>query len=423
MSTFANTPAPLAPRQIRPIATWAIGGRRLTAGLETFDRVELADHRGLHGELPRLRRSELESACASVDLRGRGGAAFPVAAKLRALPARGVGAVVVNGSESEPASWKDKLLMRRTPHLVIDGALLVASAVGAREVVVVAHDGMAAESMRVAMFERRDCARARVVDNPGWFVAGEASATIRAAEGALAVPAGRRVLPTVRGLGGRPTFLSNVETFAQLAALAMLGREFANTGVGSEPGTTLLTVGGAVERPAVVEIPTGIPLDAVLLAAGVEDHAKVLLGGYHGTFVNDTAGLSLSRATIAAHGYTLGAGVVQAIGQDTCGWREIAAVTHWLAAQTAGQCGPCVFGLPAIAADIDKIGRGIPVERDLVRHLDMLDGRGACAHPTGAVRFVRSAAAAFAGEIEVHLRGGGCGRPYLGELPMPGSLR
>ncbi|WP_246486039.1 hypothetical protein [Kribbella qitaiheensis] len=97
------------------------------------------------------------------------------------------------------------------------------------------------------------------------------------------MPPGRRVLPTRKGYHQRPTFLSNVETFAQLAVLARLGsREFSSTGLTSEPGTQLLTVDGAVQRPGVIETPTGVPLETILQYAGAPVAGPVLIGGYHG---------------------------------------------------------------------------------------------------------------------------------------------
>ena len=106
------------------LTTWVIGEPRLLRGLDSEYRLSLRAHRAVHGELLTLSRAELVTLAESVNLLGRGGAGFPVAAKLRALPRSGARAVIVNGNESEPASAKDRLLMRRAPHLVLDGLAL-----------------------------------------------------------------------------------------------------------------------------------------------------------------------------------------------------------------------------------------------------------------------------------------------------------
>ena len=252
-------------------------------------------------------------------------------------------------------------------------------------------------------------------------MSGEASAVIRSAEGARGVPAGRRVLPTESGFAGRPTYLSNVETFAQLAMLARLGRGYADTGIREEPGTTLLTVGGSVGRPGVVEVPLGVPLQLLGDAAGTTPGSAFLLGGYHGTFVDEPNGVVLSHAELGRRGLTLGAGVVLALSPATCPIAEVESVVAYLAGESAGQCGPCVFGLPALASDVGRLRQGHASSRaDLTRHLGMAPGRGACAHPTGAARFLSSALTTFVEDVGAHLEHGGCGRPHLQELPLTG---
>jgi NADH:ubiquinone oxidoreductase subunit F (NADH-binding) len=199
--------------------------------------------------------------------------------KLADLPAKGIEAVVVNGSESEPVSRKDRLLLTLAPHLVLDGATGLGRALGAPHVLIAVDDAEAAKSIREALVERDDGMAIEVHDTPGRFVAGEARAVLSGLDGGPAVPPGRRVLPTRKGYHRRPTFQSNVETFAQLAVLARLGsKRFSGTGLISEPGTQLLTVDGAVRRPGVIETPIGVPLEAVMQFSGAEA-GPVLLGG------------------------------------------------------------------------------------------------------------------------------------------------
>lgn len=415
----------IAEDAVRATGWWSIGEPRVLAGLETRDRLDLAAHQAIHGAAAKLTRSELEQACDQVALLGRGGAGFPVAVKLRSMPPRGRSAVIVNGSESEPASAKDRLLMRRAPHLVLDGLAVVGHALHSSDLSIAVHDQAAEQSLRAAIAERGESRRVRVVRTPGRFVSGEARAVIHGLEGKPALPSGRRILPTESGLNGRPTFLSNAETFAQIALMARLGRHYADTGVSEEPGTTLLTVGGAVARPGVVEVPIGVPLRIVLEAAGAAADSTILLGGYHGTFVDDPASVVLSRPHLKGTGLVLGAGVVAVLSPNTCALAEVEAVSGYLASQSAGQCGPCVFGLPAIANDLRRLRLGQADALDnLRRHAGIVTGRGACAHPDGLARLIGSFLTTFPDEVELHRRHGGCGKSYRAELPLAtGGLR
>ena len=395
---------------------WSIGTPRLLAGLDARQSLDLAAHLATHGPRPGTDLAKLLALLDAAGLAGRGGAGFPLAAKLRALPDRGR-EVVVNGSESEPASWKDRTLMRRSPHLVVDGALAVAEAVGTRRVTVAAHDATSITSLQRAVAERADATWVRVERTDGRFVSGEARALLRGLRGGPALPPGRREHATERGV-----VLANVETFAQVAVLLRLGaRRFAETGTRREPGTTLLTVGGAVARPGVVEIPLGTPLGIVLDAAGASRPVAVVTGGYHGSWIAPIGEIRLCRDGLASAGATLGAGVVLVLDADTCALGELSRVATWLAGESARQCGPCRFGLPSLAQDLHAMVAGSSSALNAAfGHARAVAGRGACSHPDGTVRFVSSGLHVLGDEVERHLAGG-CQRPVLGQLPIGGS--
>ena len=402
----------------RPPDGWSIGAPRLLAGVLGGRRLGAREHLSVHGAPVARTRDTLTSWCSAVGLRGRGGAAFPVAGKLAALPRAGAAAVVVNACEGEPGSAKDRTLLKLAPHLVLDGAATVASAVGAAEVVVVTHDGAAGRSASAALAERGDLPAASVEVVPDGFVASEARAVLAGLSGGAAVPPGRRRHATETGLHGRPTFASNAETFAQLAWLARVGpQQFALTGLVHEAGTVLLTVAGAVGRPGVVEVPIGTPANVVLQAAEAATPAALLLGGFHGAWVDPARAHPLAVTA----GTPVGAGVLLALDARTCPLGELARVADWLAGQSSGQCGPCVFGLPALAGSIAGLWAGRVDEWERIRRrIALLPGRGACAHPDGTARFVASGLRQLADEIAAHQRGG-CGRPVLGQLPLPGG--
>jgi NADH:ubiquinone oxidoreductase subunit F (NADH-binding) len=392
-------------------------GARLFAGTADGPVLDLSRHRHLHGPLERVNRETLVHAASHVGLLGRGGAGFPVSVKLSSTRPGARTEVVVNLSEGEPASHKDRVLASNAPHLVLDGALLVADALRTRRVTVAVHDTAVRRIVAAAVRERPDAAHVEVVGTPGGFVAGEVRALLNGLEGGPGVPPGRRQIPSVSGLHDRPTFVSNAETFAHLGLLGSHGRDwYGDVGAPAERGTTLLTLLGQTVASGVVEVPLGTPLHQLVKSSV----GPVLIGGYHGTWLPQVGDLTLDRADLRDRGLHLGAGVIAALPIDTCALAEVAVVARWLASQSVGQCGPCFFGLPAVASDIDALLRGrLPEDglQALRRRLGQLPGRGACGHPDGAAMFIRSALDVLQTEVAQHLANGTCGRPYGGTLP------
>lgn len=359
----------------------------------------------------------LQQAMAQVRLLGRGGAAFPVVAKLEST--RRGAYVVVNGTEGEPASWKDRTLMRTAPALVVNGALIVAQAVCSKGIVIAVTDDQSHAALQQVIASTAGAAAIRLERTVHDFVGGEVNALLNGLSGRPVAPSGRRTLPTVRGLHDQPTFASNAETFAQIALLAALGPdEYARVGTVAEPGTSLVTLMGDVPTPGVIEVANGTALSRVLAADG----RPVLIGGYHGTWTAASE-LIIERPALKARGIGWGAGVVAVLPHDTCPIGEVARVATWLAAESIGQCGPCVFGLASIAQDLNDLAAGRTIDLPRLRErLGLVEGRGACRHPDGAARFVATALEAFADEVHRHQYVGACGRPTLGVLPI-GSTR
>lgn len=408
-----------------------LGRPRLTAGLGRAPRLDLHGHLAVHGPVRTLPAAGLADLAERIHLRGRGGAGFPFARKIRAVieaaqerDARPV--VVVNATEGEPASWKDAMLLCRAPHLVLDGAALAAAALRARGIVLgVAEGGIGTSSLLAAVAERRMPAPTRLVTMPERFVSGESGALVRGINGETPIPPGRKTLAAHRGVDGLPTLLSNAETYAQLAVAARLGPEaYAAAGTADEPGTVLLTVGGSARRPSVVETPTGVPLTDVLERCAAPIGPGVLVGGFHGAWITERAAARsvVSRESLSEVGGTLGAGIILPLGEGTCPLGEAARVTQYLAGQSSGQCGPCRLGLPdigrAMAALVNGSGGGRALD-SIRAAAGAVRGRGACSHPDGTSRFVLTALETFAEDVEAHLMRDGCGRPVRDVLPLP----
>jgi NADH:ubiquinone oxidoreductase subunit F (NADH-binding) len=405
---------------------------RLLAGLEPGGgAMTLAAHSAIHGPLPDIPPHRLIEEVERSGLRGRGGADFPTARKLRAVASRRrVGPVLVNGSETEPASAKDRLLLARLPHLVLDGAVLSAGAVGASEVIIKVGEGAAdaIHAIDAAISVReQDRVRISVVCGPEGYVTGEESAVVHLLNGGAAKPTFVPPRPFERGYRGRPTLIQNPETLAQLALVARFGSAwYRELGTVADPGSALVTITGSVRAPGVYELAFGTPMSDLLAAAGgpLEPLQALLVGGYFGTWVDASAAvrLRLAREDLRSVGCSLGSGVLIALGESSCGLHESARVISYLAEQSAGQCGPCVHGLRAIADAVGALAGGVagPRERDRVlRWCSEVRGRGACHHPDGAVRFVESALRVFARALDEHRRGR-CNAPPAG-LPLGDS--
>jgi NADH:ubiquinone oxidoreductase subunit F (NADH-binding) len=400
------------------------GVRRLLDRADVPELRLLPGHRSVFARPapPRRARADLISLVERSGLRGRGGAGFPTATKLRAVAEnRGRSVVVVNGTEGEPASRKDATLLQLRPHLVLDGAEQAAAALGADDIYVCIDrtNTAALDTVGRALEERRraepDGASITLLASPPRYVAGEETALVHWINGGDAKPTATPPRPFQKGVGGRPTLVNNAETLAHLAQIVQYGPDwFRSMGTESEPGTTLTTVGGAVEKPAVYEVPMGLRLADLLSAAGTpRGVAGVLIGGYFGSWLAPAAvaEVPLCNEALRSLGSGLGCGVVAVLPTDGCGVMESARVLSWLAAETAGQCGPCVNGLHAIAATFNELAHGKGRSNgvaQLVRWGTHVEGRGACRFPDGAVRFLRSALALFGDDLDRHASGFPC---------------
>ncbi|HEY6935450.1 MAG TPA: NADH-ubiquinone oxidoreductase-F iron-sulfur binding region domain-containing protein, partial [Marmoricola sp.] len=389
--------------------------RLLGGGGGTTGVSGLAGHHEQWGPLPGQTGAEVLAAVDASGLRGRGGGAFPTGRKMRSVIAsRGRSVVVANGAEGEPASAKDRLLLRHSPHLVLDGIQLAARAVGADQAHLVVHAGTGqARCLWSSIRERRDPVPVQVHELPTAYVASEATAVVHWLNGGQARPTFTPPRSSESGVLGRPTLVNNVETLAHVATIARRGPDwFRSVGDPAQPGTLLLTVSAAGLDRHVIEVPSGTPLGEALAEAGAAaaEAAAILVGGYAGSWLTTerAVGTSLSSAALRAAGGALGAGVVIALPQGHCGVLETARVAAYLAAHSAAQCGPCANGLPAIAGALHRLAvgrwndRAWPALRDW---LSIVPGRGACGLPDGAVAFVRSALDVFAVDVAAHRRG------------------
>lgn len=383
--------------------------------------LTLAQHEEAFATTQRV-GSLLEELAAS-GLTGRGGAGFPTATKARLIrEQRGhTKFVVVNAMEGEPASHKDRTLLSTHPHLVLDGALYLASIIGATQIAVcVARDNpTVVNHMAHAIHERtrRSLREPKIeLHTPPWrYVAGEESALVHWLDDNESLPQFRPNRPHILRIGHAPVLVDNAETCANVGLIGRYGSSwFRGLGTRESPGSALVSVTGAVAHPIVLEVALGTPLRVILASAGADpDPQALLLGGYGGTWLSGSQlDLGYCNEQLVAQGVSTGAGVIVVLPRSACGIVETLRVVRWMANESARQCGPCAFGLPAIAEDLNHLAHPSRDPKSaygrLEERLGAIDGHGACRHPDGVVRFVRSALRTFAQDFSAHASSSAC---------------
>ena len=445
------TDGPSAPQQGRePVACAVPGGTRvpvvvegvggagtvlLSGPVEGHGPESLLAHVGWWGALPDLGATQVRGLLDASGLDGRGGGGFPLGRKVSAALARGVTPrLVVNAGESEPASRKDRTLCGLRPHLVLDGAALLARSLGVTSVVVHLHRSSpgVAVALGGAVAERAsagwDAIDWTVSLGPDRYVSSEASAVAGYLHDGDARPRFTVVPLAVEGPGGVPTVVSNAETVAHLAVIGRIGPEaWVALGLGRSPGSRLATLVGGVAQPGrVVEMVGPVSVGDLLRAGGVEaPPAAVLFGGFAGTWVDGARAWDTlyERSMLTALGASPGCGLVGVLPHGSCGLRESARLVGYLAGESAGQCGGCVAGLPRLADAMEQLAAG-SLRRRALRGVgtlaDEIFGSGACGHPDGVVRLVRSTLSVFEDDVIRHLAGSPCrgaGAPPVFDVP------
>ncbi len=350
---------------------------------------------------------QLLDSLEAAGLTGRGGAAFPSAVKLRALTRRRTG-VIVNACDGELGAVKDGWVVANHRDALLRGATIVGR-LARGQVSFAAHRGSATE-------ERLRRAGVDTLDVPGRYVSSEESSLINFAEGGLARPMTKRPLYIQGGrdsTGRRipPTVVLNAETVWRIAQIAEHGPEwFRRYGTAAEPGPRLASVGGYVGRPVVIETQAGVPIGDLLAAAHTRSDAEyVLINGLGGAFAPIVAITSSpwSREGLARFDARLGPGIIEVLDPRRCPLDIVGDLLSYASGESAGQCGPCMFGVPELSALWQQFVRSPSARhrRALEVNLGLLPGRGGCKFPDGVAGVARSALAVFSDHIAEHAAG------------------
>jgi NADH-quinone oxidoreductase subunit F len=369
-------------------------------------------------------------------LRGRGGAGFPTGVKWGFVPdTPGPKYLVCNADEMEPGTFKDRFLMERDPHLLIEGLVIGAYAIGADQAWIFLR-GEYHEAYR-ALTEALVAARSRglvgerlfgtsfgvqvaVHRSGGRYICGEETALLNALESKRAQPRTKPPFPPASGAWGRPTIVNNVETLCNVPAIVRNGAEwYQRLGRGEDAGTKLFGVSGRVNRPGLWELPMGTTIREIIEvhAGGMRDGYRlrgILPGGASTDYlVEQHLDLAMEYGAIQAAGSRMGTGTMVVMDDSVCPVAMARNLQHFFAQESCGFCTPCREGLPwleGLLADIDE-GRGEPGDLELLEAnagLIGAPGNTFCLHATGAIEPLASALKYFRDDFEAHIRDRRC---------------
>lgn len=382
-----------------------------------------------------LKPAEVLREVTASGLQGRGGAGFPTGKKweLAVEAAASPRYVVGNGGEDEPGSRKDRLLMENHPHLVLEGLLLCAYAVGARVAYLYVNHAFdrALRGLEAALRGARERNFAgegvlgtefsvdiQICRAPSEYVAGEDTSALEVIEGKKAWPREKPPYPTTAGLFRHPTVVNNMETLANIPAIVRNGASwFRGWGTQESPGTMLFTLGEELNCPGVYELSLGTPLRFLIEKCGGGPKTSVgmkaiLPGGPSSAFLTpDRVDTPLDHRSMRESGSALGCGVVRVIGAGTCMVEEVLKIAEFFARESCGQCPACRMETNTLLTLLQRVQQGQGGEALLDQFSKVIDfnrGKGFCALINMPAPPILSAIRLFRSDFDVHLKTGTC---------------
>ncbi|KVD87067.1 NADH-quinone oxidoreductase subunit F [Burkholderia sp. ABCPW 14] len=368
------------------------------------------------------RPAEIIDAIEAAGLVGMGGAGFPTHIKWRTAAAQ-LGLtkyVVVNGNEDEPGTFKDRHLLSRTPHQVIEGALIAALAIGATHVVIYVNRRLdaALAAVREALAQWRTSApldrvaatlghpiSLTLTESSGHYIGGEETAIISWLEDRFPFPRSKPPFPVQAGISGAPTVINNTETIANVPHILRDGPDAHRVlGIGDACGTKLYSLSGDVLNPGLYELPMGTRLRDLVFDCGGgmlggKAFKAVFTGGPSNTLLTASdLDVALDFASVRARGSHLGTGAMIVLGEGTSIIHEVERYVEFFAAESCGQCPPCKCGTFQMARLLQRIDTGTASRRDveaLSSLCELLPGSGRCSLIDGAVTVVKSSLRMF----------------------------
>ena len=377
----------------------------------------------------------------SSGLRGRGGAGFTTGLKWSFMPqgSEREKVLVCNGDESEPGSFKDRLIMERAPLQVLEGILIAAWATGATRTFIYIRGeyALSIERMTQAVAEcyKRGYLGDKVAAKRGFrhdvvvhtgagaYICGEETGLLESLEGKKGQPRMKPPFPAQYGAFGLPTTVNNVETFAHVPHILDRGVDwFRGFGTEHSPGTTLFGVSGHIERPGLYELPLGTPLREILdLAGGVAGGRTlkaVIPGGMSmPVLLPSEIDVPMAEESLSEIGTHLGTGGIMVMDDTSCMVRAACVIAYFFRDESCGQCTQCREGTAWIHQVCSRIeqGRGTPADLEVLDEVPaLMEGATICAFSDAAAWPIQGLLRRFRADFEAHLRAEKC--------PFPGSF-
>jgi NADH-quinone oxidoreductase subunit F len=403
----------------------------------------LADYRktggyqGLMKALTDLQPKDVQQWVKDSGLRGRGGSGFSAGLKWSLMPMEKTDAagspltryLVINGDEMEPGTFKDRMLLEKDPHQLIEGIVIAAYAIQARTAYIFLRGEyrLAAARLTHALQEAKaqGYIGRHILDSDfsleiylhtsaGRYICGEETALLNALEGKRATPRPKPPFAVVSGLWGRPTVVNNVETLCNVPHILHYGVDwYRGLGRGADTGTKLFGASGRVRRPGLWELPMGTPIREILEehAGGMQDGYKLrgfLPGGASTDFLlPEHLDVPMDFDAVAKAGSRLGTGTIVVLDDKTCPVQMVLNLEQFFAQESCGWCTPCRDGLPWTATLLQDIveGRGRPEDLDTLSRLTRMLGPGNtfCALAPGAMEPLQSALKYFRKDFERYI--------------------
>ncbi len=368
-------------------------------------------------------------------LRGRGGAGFPTGKKwqfTREAPDE-PRYLVMNGGEDEPGSKKDRVLMENLPHLVVEGAILSAYAIGANKayLYINARYDVAIKSVTDALDEAKAAGYwgknilggnfdldFEIVAAPHNYVAGEDTAVLEVIEGRKPLPRQKPPFPVTVGLFGKPTSVNNVETLANVAPILLKGADwYRKFGTAESPGTMIFSLADDVNRPGVYELPFGTPLRYLIedcgggLKSGKKIKAIMPAAPSSAFLPPDKIDTPLDHNSMRDAGSALGCGVIKLISDGCCIVEEVLRIADFFTAESCGQCPACRMETNTLSMMMKKVQAGQggqPMLEQFSKILAFNKGKGFCNLIAMPGPPIESALKLFPADFEAHLTTGKC---------------
>lgn len=368
-------------------------------------------------------------------LRGRGGAGFPAGKKwqfTREAPGQ-PRYLVMNGGEDEPGSKKDRVLLENLPHLVIEGCILAAWAIGANKIYLYinARYDAATQSIKDALAEAKTegywgenilgsnfSLDIEIVPAPHNYVAGEDTAVLEVIEGKKPLPRQKPPFPVTVGLFGKPTSVNNVETLANVAPILLRGADwYRKFGTAESPGTMIFSLDDDVNRPGVYELPFGTPLRYLIeecgggLKSGKPIKAIMPAAPSSAFLAPEKIDTPLDHNSMRDAGSALGCGVVKLVSEGTCIVEEVLRIADFFTAESCGQCPACRMETNTLSMMLKKVQAGQggqPILDQFGKILAFNKGKGFCNLIAMPGPPIESAIKLFPADFEAHLATGKC---------------